>query len=327
MSNSSQAPRQLKKLTDKRLALESLIKITVSIQAQQQSLIELSAIARPSQEFPPKLIAHVKQLGSRIGDLPVPELIQRLDAIEQVISTGLKKLLILAKIDVKDLRSKKLANLSIDDFVDAIDDFKRRTQTALALRFILKDRGVAIAPFDLAVPQEAITAHIEALKVKEKGCTKQIRKEITDVIKDTDLLLASDSFTEPMKSDLLQVRKAMQVNIEHLDSGGTIAEIPNIFETVVLESQVYDVNPINKPEEEDSNQKASKDKTRNEELESDLKAQAKSDVKAKLNAAKKKISSNKPKETKPMTFWQRFGLWLSSPWSVSWKSIDKDSNK
>jgi len=307
MSKSDNSAKELSKLTEKRLALESLIKITASIQTQQESLLELSVIARPSQEFPAKLVAHIKLLSEKIGDLPVTELIQRLEAIERVMAKGLGAILKLADLDANALRSEQIASISIDDFVGAIDNFKRRTQTAVALRYLLIGRGVAIAPFSLAVPQEAIVGHIESLKVKEKNCVKQIRKEIVEIIKDSDKMMEYDGLSEAMKTEISNVGQAMRINLEHLDNGGSVKEIPNIFETIILESQITESIVIEEPMDESDEETSSENKIREESL------------------TAKKMS--KRIQGKPESFWTLFTKWLSSPWSVSWRSLKSGQKK
>jgi len=300
---------ELSKITKKRLALESLIRITASIQIQQESLRELSVIAKPSQDFPAKLILHIKQLSYRIGDLPLPELITRLDKIEQVMASSLNQVLLLANIDANELRDEQLDHLSIDQFIDSIGNFKRRTQTAVALRFILKERGVAIAPYSLSIPQESIVVHIDKLRQKEKKCVKQIRKEIVIIIKDSDQITRMNGLTEQMKAEINNVRKAMQVNLEHLDRGGSVKDIPNVFETIVLESEI-DNTPTNRV---------------HDEIEDSDVAEISNNQKLENSAAK-----NSPPEktsTKKESFWSLFLKWLSSPWNVSWKSIKKQSKK
>jgi len=323
MTSDYDATQNLKQITDKRLALESLIKITLSIQSQQQSLLELAAIAKPSQDFPKKLMAHVSLLSNKIGDLPVTEIIQRLDAIELVIGKSLNKLLALVKIDIDELRDNQLSVISVDDFIDAITNFKRRTQTSIALRFILRERGVAIAPFSLAVPQESISGHIESLKKKENKCIKNIRKEIVSIIKDCDGLTANEQMSEGMKEDLLKVRKAMQVNIEHLDAGGTIGKIPNVFETIVLESQQFEVIP-EKTFEKDVEKEVEKESVQEAERKTETsvnKQSADPDQPAVEN-----LLAAKKSEVKNQSFWRLFQQWLSSPWNVSWNSL-KNKNK
>jgi hypothetical protein len=308
MSSIDNSAEQMSQLTQKRLALESLIRITCSVQTQQQCLLELSVIARPSQEFPKKLIRHIETLKKGIGNLSASEIIQRLDVIEKVMAKDMQRIVQLVDINVNELRDEQLEAISIDEFVDAIANFHRRTQTAVALRYLLIEKGVAIAPFTLSIPQESILAHIENLKVKEKGCVQQIRGEIISIISDSELVLGSDNLSPEMTIEISKVRQAMKVNLEHLDSGGKIKDIPNVFETIVLESPIVEAIDISEPESEvEEQQQTDAPEQRQVDLPSDslhLESQSKG----------------------TLTFFQKLKLWLSSPWSVSWKNIEHRNN-
>jgi hypothetical protein len=298
MTSIDRSSEQISQLTQKRLALESLISITCSVQIQQQSLLELSAIARPSQEFPEKLINYIQTLKQRIGGLSASEIIQRLDAIENVMAKGMDHILQLVEINVSDLRDEQLDAISIDEFIDAIGNFHRRTQTAVALRYLLIEQGVAIAPFSLSVPQETIGLHIEQLRSKENDCRAQIRTEIKAIIADSKSMLEDEAFSEAMKEQIIKVNQAMQVNLEHLDAGGKVKDIPNVFETIVLESEIV------------------------ETVEPTIPIAEKQDASSNATLENKNIP---PAE--PLTFIQKLNLWLSSPWRVSWKTITTKSKQ
>ena len=256
--------------------------------------MSLSVISKPSQAFPKKLIAQVKALSQRIGDLPIPELIQRLNSLEAVMAKSVNQLLVLAKIDVNELRDEKIDSLSVNEFIDAISDFKRRTQSAVALRFLLQDRGVAISPFSLEIPQEAITEHIVDLKTKEKGCIKQIRKEIVSIIKDSDTMLKSEQFNDEIEVGIENVKQAMEVNLAYLDKGGKVSGIPNVFETIILESEIIEVATIEDPKKSSIEPETSEESIVEEKI-----------------------------QAQPESFWSLFGRWLSTPWKSSWKSLKK----
>ncbi|MCW9016176.1 MAG: hypothetical protein OQJ89_04365, partial [Kangiellaceae bacterium] len=223
-------------------------------------------------------------------------LISKLDKVEQSVVRAISKILALTNIDVNKLRDEQLSNIDIDTFTSFIDEFKRRTQNSLAIRYVLRNRGVAIAPFHLPIPQEEISEQIEQLKQKEKKCIKQIRSEIQTIIGDTKDMLLVDNLPEGMQEELINVRKAMEVNIAHLDKGGSVVDIPNVFEIIVLETKT--VAPI--AEEEPSPSEESSTKTPSPVIETAT-------------------------ETKqqPKSFWWMLKTWLSSPWSTSWKSIKR----
>jgi len=288
---------QFKQITQKRQALETLINIASCIQTQQESLKELSIIARPSQKYPPQLVKHIKELTQGLSEQPVTDLLKRLEAVEKVTENNLDQLLMMANLDANELRDNQVEDLSAEAYFEAIDQFKRRTQTALALRYILIKRGVNIAPFDIAIPQESISGQISELKSKERGCVKQIRKEIIDIVKDSDQLLINPDIPKQMKHEVMTVKLAMRVNLEHLDKGGKVSEIPNVFEAVVLETE-----EDKKQQQQDQREQAAN------------KQQAKTKQKAKT-----KVPENKKQKT---SIGKRAKKWLASPWNVGWKDLD-----
>ncbi|MDQ7048205.1 MAG: hypothetical protein Q9M92_01165 [Enterobacterales bacterium] len=290
---------QFKQITQKRRALETLINIAGCIETQQQSLKELSVLARPSQKYPPQLVKHIQLLTDGLGEQPVSDLLKRLEAVEKVTSKTLKQLLVMAQLDANDIRDEQIANLTAEAYFEAIDQFKSRTQTALALRYILIKRGVNIAPFELAIPQESITGHIGELKKKERGCVKQIRKEIINIVKDSDELLKNPSIPKEMKHEVMTVKLAMRVNLEHLDKGGKVCDIPNVFEALVLETEKDREQKQQPPPQQDLVHKKQP-----------------AAIKRKIN---KQLATKK--QQKP-SLAKRAKKWLASPWSVGWKDLD-----
>jgi hypothetical protein len=82
--------------------------------------------------------------------------------------------------------------------------------------------------------QEDIYDQVENLKRKEQQCVEQIKSEINSIIHDTHLIIIQESVSDEIKDELAKVHQAMIVNLEHLDKGGAINEIPNVFEVITL---------------------------------------------------------------------------------------------
>ncbi len=293
--NTINSSEEFQLITDKRLALESLIKIAAGVHNQQQALNELALAARPSQDIPKKIIRYFTNIQQKLADESVPEIIKKLDAIELITEKTLSHIFHLTSLDVHSLRAEQLNNISVESFSKAIDDFKKRTQSALAFRFVLQQRGVVVPPFKLPIPQESVYLQVEDLKQKEHDCVEQIKVEIHIIIKDTDIMLKQDSFSDEMKYDLKQINNAMLANLKHLDNGGLVTEIPHVFEIVTLET----AEPFESKESEETN------------------------ITEQKSNPEKKIKENKSFEAKQQkrSFWWLLKKWLSSPWSTSWSSI------
>jgi len=311
IQNSKEA---LQSLTDKRKALESLIKIAGGIESQHSALNELALAARPSQEFPAKVVNYFKVMEKSLDGHDSTKLLQKLEKIEETISKSVERILALARVDINKLRDNEIDNIDVSVFSKFIDEFKRRTNTSLGLRLILKKRGLAIAPIQIPIKQETINAQIEALKEKENRCVKQIRSEIQSIIKDTQSMLKEDQLPDAIRKELENVSRAMEVNIEHLDKGGSVSEIPNVFEVIVLESSPS-ITPESGVLEEPDTQEKSYAQEESDSYESEDAQHESTSEAPKAKTEEEPIS--------PKSSWWIFKKWLSSPWSTSWSSLKK----
>ena len=307
-------------ITDQRQALESLIRIAQSVHNQQSALSELTLAAKPSQDFPPKVLKYFAAIEQSMGDIPLPDILKKLETIEAVTEQDLSKIIHLATLDFNKLRSDQILspqieNIDIDYFVNAIADFKRRTQTALAMRVMLSKRGVAIQPFNIPISQEKLGREIEALKEKEAQCVGQIKQEINQIITSTNAVLKQQSLSEEMEKSLTDILLNMKANLKHLDAGGLITEIPSTFEIVTLESAPE--NDINTPKETApcDGAEAEQDK-----VEKDLAVQ---DEQQK-ESSKEPISNPTtaaPQKREQRSYWWLLKRWMLSPWKTSWRSL------
>lgn len=281
-------------ITEKRLALESLIKIASGIHNQQKALNELALAARPSQNIPKSIARSFSSIKKKLEDDDISDIIKKLEKIELITKKTLLMILQLTSVDVHLLRTDQVKSITTDNFTAAIRDFKRRTQTTLALRYVLRERGAVIPPFKLSISQESIYEQLEQLKQKENECVETIKIEINIIIVDTATMMRKDYFSDSMKSDLIQINKAMTANLEYLENGGLITRIPHAVETITLET-----TPSFTPDEADDND--------------DL-------VKSKLD---EKPSNGTKGASQKRSFWWLFEKWISSPWSTSWSSVKK----
>lgn len=305
---------QLDKVASKRSALEKLIDIAIGIQGQQQAMEDLSLIAKPSQELPAKTVQQMTQFEEKYADAADEELRQRLHLIESAIHGLIKRVVLVAQLEVTALRDEEVKGLSVDGFKLLVAEFEQHTKTSLILRFLLKKRGVVLAAFKLPFPQESIAERIQALKEKEYQCIAQIKVEAQSIIDDTQVLLAGSSFPDKMRQQLQAVQEAMQDNLLHLDKGGSVATLPNKFEVIGSQS-----TPPPPPTDERVKAAAAVPKPVQvaAEVEKSVKARSSKDLGA----------SVRPVRRKKLTTWQLLLKWLMTPWSRSFKSLQEENEK
>lgn len=293
---------QLDQLTHKRTALESLIGIATSIHRQQAAMEGLAFIARPSQEIPAKTIHQLQDFEQKYAKLADEELVQWLNSIEDATRKVVEKVASVADLEIQALRDNEIKGLSVEGFNTLIADFERRTQTSLTLRYLLKKRGVVLAAFKLPFPQDSIAERVEALKEKETRCIAQITQEAQSILNDTRTLLQNPALPEKMLQQLHSVEEAMLANIQHLEAGGAITEIPHKFEVVIQETDPL----IDEPRPQTPRPEAP--------IASKPMQPKPSDQPTRLPG--KKLSTL-----------QLFFKWLTTPMSTSWKQLKRENER
>ncbi len=301
-------PEQYQLVTDKRSALEKLINIATGVHDQQIALNNLSIATRPSQNFPEKSAKYLKIITRHLGDDSVEDIVKKLDIIEAIIQKALVQILHFTGIDVNSLRDNQIKNIDIEFFSKFIDNFKRRTETSLALRYVLHQRGVAIAPCKLHISQGEIREQVVLLKQKEQQCVEQIKLEINTIIHDTCLIITQTGISDEIKNELANVHQAMLINLEHLNNGGSITEIPNVFEIITLQLE----SPTD--ESNTSNGDAPSDNRESSDNNTVLPTEA---------SASEKQDTGPDHKPGKISFWRHVKIWLTSSWSTSWSSIKK----
>jgi hypothetical protein len=290
--NTINVSEEFELVTGKRLALESLIRIASGIRYQQKALNELALAARPSQDIPKNMARSFASAEEKMKDKDIPDVIKKLSRLELITKKTLSQILQLTSLDVDLLRSEQNNNITVDNFTTAISDFQRRTQTALTLRYVLQQRGVVIPPFKLPISQDSVYEQVEQLKQKENDCIKQIKIEINIVVEDTNMMMRNDSLPDEMKSELIQMNKAMIANLDHLKTGGLVTDIPHAFEVITLAT----------PQSNEADERSHSDEL------------------AKPNL-KEKANNDSEAAPKNPSFWWLVKKWIFSPWSTSWSSI------
>ncbi|WP_207060914.1 hypothetical protein [Motiliproteus sp. SC1-56] len=319
---------QLNELTHKRAALEKLITIAASINSQQAAMGDLSVIARPSQEIPSKTVRNLHAFEEKHARLSDEELRQWLASAETTIKKTVEHLAQVAQLDLHQLREGALKGLDLEGFKKLVVDFDRRTQTALALRYLLKNRGVMLEAFKLPFPQETVIERIEVLRRQEKYCITQIKAEAKSIIDDTRALLGSPALSDKQKQQLVAVEQAMQANLEHLARGGSVADLPSKFEVVVVDSELPAETPIPatpKPEATPGPAPQSPPES------PPPAAQAAATPKPPHAAPPKKPQAAKsqaaPAPQKRLSTFRLFIKWLTTPVSTSWKELKEQNDR
>lgn len=295
-NKSASSASKLALITEQRAALEMVVKISLAIARMQSGLESMLTLGRESSQLSQEHIKTFEVISDSIQHLPTDKLKSAVSHLDSYINKALHGVMDLVAQGEKLLTDASADSEKLDDIHKDIhsklNTFRRKSQTAVVVRLLLRKRGINTVPFSLPISESIITEKISELEGKEKHCRHRIGKEIDTMEAYVDNLLETEGLPESTSEEMQEVKTSLQKNRQHLLSGKPIEELPIVFEIVEMgeESKVYDLG---------------------------------SDV---LNEEEPTQDQAEPTTEQTRTrrgFFSRLKYWLTSPVNVRWKDIDK----
>lgn len=325
---------ELKTITKKRAALERLISFAKQISKMCGGLEAVQEMAKPSQIPKKGKFAFIGQMAHRLQPIDSDQLQDRLGKLDKAVQKELGAIIKISKTSEEQFfqlyqqSSEKEMASSYDLLVNQLQDFKRKAQTDVAIRFVLHERGAPLTHVKFPLDQETLSGHVDTLKGREGQVRQRIRKEVTDLIADTQKMIDMPQLPEDIKSELGPLKNQLEKIVADIDAGKEIDVIPDCFEVVDMSSGdevVMDTLPM-EPEEDSEPQVAAANlkETHEENVPTKAEPRAKAvqpppkQAKAAPVAQKKEPQPEKPKPG----FFSRLKMWIFSPWNVKWKDLE-----
>lgn len=285
-------------LEKKRKALEEIINITRSVDRLKGALESTLLLRKPIDDSSQSLYTIYERLESTYKEQPNNRIKFILNGLDKMISEKISVILRLAD-DVESRTPEAHAKAKdVEEISRLVNEFNRLTQTAIALRVLLKRRGVRTDSIILKVPEKAISSRISLLSTKEELCREDVRRTITSIAESIDQILASSSRSEKLVKMLISVKADLMANLEHLASGKNIDSLPMPVEALEMVSS----GPISTPAPTHGTARTPKQ------------------IEVERTMSLMPTETRRPREK--LGFFAHLRLWLSTPWSVRWKDIE-----
>lgn len=290
---------EIRLLKQRRQSLDHVIKFTLGINRLQHSLESVLLLKKPAKDIPRDLLKLFGSISDAISNLPSSELEKRLTRIEESIQHDINTIMgISNEPGVLDSRSSEQS--TSDDIAEKlhtlVNDFRRRTNTAIVLKLHLRTRGMKVAETIIPITPEALVSQITKLVIEEKKCHERTKEGLTQLDNQVVEIIRNKDCPEQMRTHALIMRQQIYENIEHLNKGRDIETLPFVIEII----QINDIE--SEPFKPVENKKKKPHKTTN-------------------IVGEKKDDNNKI--DKPRTgLLKRVIKWISSPWSVKWHDIE-----
>jgi len=296
----SSSADELALISEQRAALEDVIKISLAITNLQKGLNAVLLLGKESSKIPKAYLQRYDLIKTGIMNQPSTKLKESLEILDNYINNAIQNVMEIVDQGEQALVSSDSSSFTLGDIHEnihnEIEDFKRKSQTAVVIRLLLRERGIGTKELPVSVPKEVLTAKITELDKKEKTCRKRIHKELKVMDGYVTNVLDNPGLPDAIKQEMLATRASIQMNIEHLETGKTIDKLPVVFDIVEMgseEDHKYAFTPTS------------------------LLPEAPSDTE----------STSKSEDPftvlKRRSFFSRLYEWATTPMGVSWKDIDK----
>lgn len=312
MKDSPNVITQLNALEEKKQTLARVIKIASSLEAMRLALTAVFQLGQPEADLPPGVLNFFTSLGKKVKNLSDLEIQTRLNNLQTNIKSKLAKVIaITAELD--DLSD--LNNQRIDEINQLVEDYKRHAQTAVALGILLQRRGVTTTPIGLSLTKETMLVELKRITTQENKKRQDAIQQTLEIRHDINVIRLNPNTCDATRQILDLIAENLKQNILHLRAGHSISQLP--YEVEMIEFDKVDEQPALPAVEY--------------EPENALLKTTEESVEPPPTETKESVAETVPTSVKNVTglrgVWQRFNLWLNSPWSVNWKDLKKKPPK
>lgn len=307
----SQNPREeLERIRLKRRTLQRVFQITEAIERLYSGLESVLIMGTPAIRLPAQALAAFNDLTDKTRIMTQARLVQALEAVDREVRKSLSRILEL--VDEIGKRVDGLAGGEAEPLEDQvttfIQQFRRKAQTAVALRVLLEKRGVGQIPQFPAIPKHDLNKRLKQLLAREQICGTRIKEGVSEFRKDAALILANDEVPEPIKAKVREVVAELEDELLNLQEGVKADGRSLQLETVILHSE-RPVDKVETPQPRPRPQPQPQSRPRPQP------------------EPRPQPQPEQPRTTRIAAtengFWTRLQLWLATSWAVSWRDLKK----
>lgn len=232
MSQTRNPKQEFKELVKRKEVLEEMLGLATQVEHLLGGLEATVHMGRISNQIPKEVQDLLAALPEAIKGQPSAKLKDSLALLEDRMAKSM--------VEVMALADQSLGERMAEEAVRCINEFRRSSKTALALRVLLNNRGEITKPIRLPVQLTDLQAKVVRVDSKKQEVTKKVETEIVRVRDDSIALLKTPGLPDSIKAMLQTTAQQMDANLAHIKSGRSFEHLPHAMEIL----EVADVEAI-----------------------------------------------------------------------------------
>lgn len=247
----SSASAELNSILAKKKVLEEVIKISLSAERLRLGLQSAVFLGKASRLIPKKALSAYEALSEEVKHLSTKKLQDGLASLETIIKQDIEKVIEGAQSKEMDLEilPDKNVQTGTGNIHDILNGFRRNSQTAVALRLVLRSRGVPTKQVTFAIPKGVIKTQIKDLEVREQHCRGRIKNDIRSMQIDIENIIQNESYPEEIRQQMRELNISLQDNLQHIEAGKNFEDMPIVIEMLEISGEPAGENVLDSPRE------------------------------------------------------------------------------
>lgn len=216
--------------------LASVLDIVHFMEELQQSLVAVRVLGDTSRLVPAFVSRTYDHLDSHLKSADNTRLHGYQENLEALIRQDLTRVLRIAGADRRagSRTGEPPAARPPDADRRLVEEFRRRALTLVALRILMRKRGQPVVAVSLPVPERLLE---ETLQRVEHDCCVHRKRALDEAMVLADevrVQLRKPALGDAMRRMLAGLQEGLQMNIEHLQSGKPVSDLPVRMESAEL---------------------------------------------------------------------------------------------
>ena len=235
----SSATAELNSITTKKKVLEQFIKISLSAERLRLGLQSTVILGKRSRLIPKKALSAYQALSEEVKHYSTKKLQDGLASLETNINQDIENVIQIAQSKEMGLESYPDKNVQTEsrNIHDIVNGFRRNSQTAVALRLVLRSRGVPTKQVTFVIPKEVIKTQIKDLELREQHCRGRIKNDIRSMQIDIENMMHNDSYPEDIRLQMRELNISLQDNLQHIEAGKNFEDMPIVIEMLEISGE------------------------------------------------------------------------------------------
>lgn len=223
---SKRNPKQeFKELLTRKRLLQEVLNVADRVEQIHSGLNSALQMGKPTSQIDKEVLRYYEGM-KPMQNMPVAKLKEILVQLESRMVANLQVVMGYAEKELDDASGFNFEEAALD----LIDDFRRTSKTALAMRLLLSDKGQLTKPMALPVDQNKLRQKVSRMAEREKEVREKVETEISSIRDDSALLLKTPGLPESIKGMLQATVGQMDENLKHVRAGKGFDDLPHAVE-------------------------------------------------------------------------------------------------